>query len=326
MVRYRTPNRTQTKKRGFKTKRDAKDFAATVEVEKRSGMYVSPSAGRITIGQLGPEWLERQKAHTAASSQKSRESAWRVHVSPRWAKTRISDVKATEVQAWVVQLATDPPTGRRKGVGLKAEVIETCLTVLSGMLDDAVTDRRIPVNLLRDNLKLPRRVEKPHKYLTHDQVRSLARNAKHPEIVLLLAYTGIRWGELAGLRVRHLDLLRRRIRLVDNAVTVGSRIVVGPLKGHRNRTVCMPGFVAETLGPLCAGKGRDELLWTDGNGEQVKPPASKDSWLSGAVERAMKADPTTRTELVALDVFYRALDVGEVVTPGVRVGVHTPTP
>jgi integrase len=54
----------------------------------------------------------------------------------------------------------------------------------------------------------------------------------------------------------------------------------------------MPGFVAETLGPLCTGKGRDELLWTDGKGEQVKPPASKDSWLSGAVERAMKADPT----------------------------------
>ena len=36
-VRYRTPQRTQTKKRGFKTKRDAQEFAATVEVEKMSG-------------------------------------------------------------------------------------------------------------------------------------------------------------------------------------------------------------------------------------------------------------------------------------------------
>ena len=292
MVRYRTPRRTQTKKRGFRTKRDAAEFAATVEVEKITGTYVLPSAGRIPIGQLGPAWLERQKAHTAASSQRSRESAWRVHVSPRWAKTRISDVKATDVQAWIAQLSTDPPTGRRKGVGLKAEVIETCLTVLSGVLDDAVTDRRIPANPLRDKLKLPRRVDKPRKYLTHDQVRSLAHKAKHPEIVLLLAYTGIRWGELAGLRVRHLDLLRRRISLTDNAVTVGSRIVVGPLKGHRSRTVSLPGFVVEALAPLCQGKGRDELLWTDAKGEPVKPPASKDSWLSGAVKRAIKADPT----------------------------------
>lgn len=36
-VRYRTPNRTQTKKRGFKTKRDAQEYAATVEVEKMTG-------------------------------------------------------------------------------------------------------------------------------------------------------------------------------------------------------------------------------------------------------------------------------------------------
>ena len=33
-VRYRTPQRTQTKRRGFKTKRDAQEFAATVELEK----------------------------------------------------------------------------------------------------------------------------------------------------------------------------------------------------------------------------------------------------------------------------------------------------
>jgi hypothetical protein len=34
MVRYRTPPHTQTKKRGFTTKRSAEAFANTVEVEK----------------------------------------------------------------------------------------------------------------------------------------------------------------------------------------------------------------------------------------------------------------------------------------------------
>ncbi|MDR3664157.1 MAG: tyrosine-type recombinase/integrase [Mycobacterium sp.] len=236
--------------------------------------------------------MERQTAHTKPSSQRSRESAWRVHVLPRWGKTRVSDIKATDVQAWIAQLSTNPTTGRRKGVGLKAEVIETCLTVLSGILDDAVTDRRIPANPLRDKLKIPARIERLHKYLTHEQVRALAGEAKHPQIVLTLACTGIRWGELAGLRVRHLDLLRRRISLVDNAVTVGNRVVVGTLKGHHNRVVSMPGFVADALARVCAGKGRDELLWTDAKGQPMKPPASKDSWLSGAVERCMKADET----------------------------------
>jgi hypothetical protein len=55
VVRYRTPQRTQTKKRGFKTKRDAQEFAATVEVEKLTGKYVAPSLGQVTVRELGSD-------------------------------------------------------------------------------------------------------------------------------------------------------------------------------------------------------------------------------------------------------------------------------
>jgi hypothetical protein len=45
MVRYRTPGRGQTKKRGFKTKRDAERWANKTEVEKLRGEYIAPSLG-----------------------------------------------------------------------------------------------------------------------------------------------------------------------------------------------------------------------------------------------------------------------------------------
>jgi len=61
MVRYRTPQHTQTKKRGFTTKRAAEAFANTVEVEKLTGHYVAPSLGQVTLGELGEEWLARQR-------------------------------------------------------------------------------------------------------------------------------------------------------------------------------------------------------------------------------------------------------------------------
>ena len=48
-VRYRKPDRSQTDKRGFRTKRDAEVFAATVEVSKHTGTYIDPTAGRVTI-------------------------------------------------------------------------------------------------------------------------------------------------------------------------------------------------------------------------------------------------------------------------------------
>ncbi len=74
-VRYRTPDRGQTQKRGFTTKRDAEAFAATVEVSKLRGEYVAPSHARITVGQLGPAWLDRQQGHMKPSGFRSYESA-----------------------------------------------------------------------------------------------------------------------------------------------------------------------------------------------------------------------------------------------------------
>lgn len=72
-VRYRTPERRQTKKRGFKTKRRAEQFTASVEVQKYRGEFVSHQAGQATIGELGPGWLVRRSAHLKPSSLKTLE-------------------------------------------------------------------------------------------------------------------------------------------------------------------------------------------------------------------------------------------------------------
>src|SRR5262245_16680624 len=88
-VRYRKPDNKQTWKRGFRTKRDANAFAATVEVSKLKGEFVPVSTGRVTIGRLGPAWLDRQRGHMKPSGFRSYESAWRVHVAPRWAAATI---------------------------------------------------------------------------------------------------------------------------------------------------------------------------------------------------------------------------------------------
>ena len=48
-VRFRTPDRRTTEKSGFTTKKAAQDWAATVEVSKNMGTFVSPSAGRVTV-------------------------------------------------------------------------------------------------------------------------------------------------------------------------------------------------------------------------------------------------------------------------------------
>lgn len=285
-VRYRTPDRRQTDKRGFKTKRDAEAFAATVEVEKLTGSYVAPALGKITIGELGPGWLERLKGVIKPSAFHSVESAWLVHVEPRWATKAIADIRHTDVQAWVTELAT-----RRK-----ATVVRTAYSVLTRILDDAVKDRRLAVNPAR-GVKLPAKSKRKNIYLTAAQLQALAtESGRYGSLVLLLGTVGPRWGEAAALRVGDIDFLKRRVTLHENAVAVGSKTHVGTLKSGKTRTVMVPKFVIEELAKTCKGKAHGDLIWPSQSGGYLAPPSTHDSWLSGAIECCQTAATEARAK------------------------------
>lgn len=278
-VRYRTPDRNQTDKRGFTTKRDAEAFAATVEVEKLTGSYVAPALGKVTVSELGPAWLARQKGVMKPSAFHSVESAWRVHVQPRWGSKAIADITHTSVQGWITELSE-----RRKGT-----LVATVYSVLARILDDAVKDRRLANNPAR-GVKLPARVKRKNAYLTAEQLQALAvESGRYGSLVLLLGTAGPRWGEAAALRVGDIEFLKRRIVLHENAVTVGGDVHIGTLKSGKSRTVVLPNFVVDELAKTCRGKDHGELIWPARDGGHLGPPSSHDSWLSGAVERCQKA-------------------------------------
>ncbi|MGY4709073.1 tyrosine-type recombinase/integrase [Mycolicibacterium sp. CBM1] len=287
MVRYRTPEGKQTKKRGFSTKKTAEAYGSTVEVKKLTGEYVAPSLGKVTIGELGPAWLQRQKGRMKPSGFRTYDSAWRNHVEPRWAATKISDVKFTDVESWVSSLAGD----------LSASHVANIYSVLARILSDAAKDRLIPASPIpAKSIKLPKRSKGKNVYLTADQLDQLAdESGRYRSLVLLLGTVGLRWGEAAALRVGDIDFLKRRITLHENAVTIGSTTHVGSLKTGHKRTVPLSTFVAEALAKACEGKDHTELIWPSHNGGYLGPPSSVRSWLSGAVERCIADADEKRT-------------------------------
>ncbi len=258
-VRYRKPDRTQTRKNGFKTKREAEQFLRTVEVSIDRGEFINATDARATVGELGPLWLATQ-THLKPSSYRPIDIALRLYVTPRWATWSVSDIRHSDVQAWVSELTA-----------LKsATTVLRAYGVLAGILDVAVKDRRILTNPAR-GVNLPRKLKKEHRYLTHQQVQDLAgHSGEHGTLVLVLAYTGLRWGEAIGLRVRDLDMLRRRINVSVNAVEVGGAIEVGTPKTHKRRSVAFPAFLADYLAAQCDGKQRNDLVFADEHGEHLR--------------------------------------------------------
>jgi integrase len=163
--------------------------------------------------------------------------------------------------------------------------------VLAAILDVAVRDRRVPANPAR-GVKLPRKAKKKRVYLTPVQVELLAQNAgDYATFVNVLAYTGIRTGEAVGLRVGAVDPARRRMLIEENAVRIGSDVIVGTPKSHESRSVPFPEFLSPQLEQACSNKSGDQLVFGEGDTFLARIQ-SGEGWFWNAVKECQKLDPT----------------------------------
>ena len=281
-VRYRRPDHTEAEKRGFTTIREAQLYLSTVTVSKATGEYIDSMASRVPVKMFADSWMRsKQPPMTKPSYYATLEQAWRNHVAPVWADREISTIRRSEVQDWVSDLAT------RKS----RTVVIRSLGILAGMLDVAIDDRRLANNPARRVRNLPKHSPgKRRVYLTHDQVATLAACSAYPTLVLTLAYCGLRWGEVTGLRVRSVNRLRRRFVIEENAVMIAYEIHVGTPRTHERRWVPYPERLAPMIEAACAGKGPEGLLFGDGV-HHMRNSGTK-GWFANAVARAQEFDPS----------------------------------
>jgi integrase len=139
-------------------------------------------------------------------------------------------------------------------------------------------------------VRLPKRKHADRGYLTHAQVAAVAdaldRNAT---VVRFLAYTGLRWGEMAALRVQDFDMLRRRVN-VSQSVTESGGLVWSTPKTWERRSVPFPAVLADERAALMVGKGRDELVFTDMRGGVLRNSNWRARVFEPAVTACQKAD------------------------------------
>ena len=85
----------------------------------------------------------------------------------------------------------------------------------------------------------------------------------HSEVVRFLAYTGLRWGEMAALQVCDFDILRRRVNVSRVTEASGAGLVWSTPKTYERRSVPFPAALADELAALMVGKDRDALVFAD---------------------------------------------------------------
>lgn len=259
----------------FARKSDAKSWLGDVASSMLTGTYTDPVAGLATVGEVYKSWSAAQ-AHISAKTAATRRSAWASRVEPRWGDVAVVDVRTSAVRAWVAELVAD---------GLGVPGIENAFGLLRQVLGAAVEDRCIPRNPTA-GVKLPKRQHADRGYLSHRQVAALADAVERDGIVVkFLALTGLRWGELAALRVMDFDVLRRRVN-VSRSVTEasGAGLVWTPGKTHERRSVPFPAALADELAKVMEGKGREDLVFADQRGGVLR----NSNWRSRVFEPAVR--------------------------------------
>ncbi len=251
-ARYRDPAGKEHA-RHFDRKVDAERWLAGVETAKARGEWVDPARARITVDEWSQRWTGTlgQLKHTTRARYAG---LLRRHVLPRWGRTPLAAVSHADVATWVTDLSAE---------GLSASTVRQTYRVLSLMLDLAVKDNRVVRNPAKGVRLPPARI--PDKlFLDHRQVEAFAAACGERDslVIYTLAYTGLRWGELAALRVRRVNLLRRRLDVAEAVTEVEGHLVFDTPKSHQCRSVPLPRFLADALGRHIVGKAPDDRVFT----------------------------------------------------------------
>ncbi|TFV93015.1 site-specific integrase [Blastococcus sp. CT_GayMR20] len=257
-ARYRDAGGRQHEKR-CKRKVDAQHWLDEQTAALVTQTWTAPERGRITVEAWAEQWLAAQTGLKPSTLYRYR-SLLRSQILPRWSQHRLADVTHGDVAAWVAEMAEK----------LAPASVRQAHRVLALILTLAVRDGRIPRNPAT-GVPLPRARRAEPRFLTREQVERLAEAAgEHGDVVRLLAYTGLRFGEMAALRVRRVDFLRKRLVVAESATEVGGTVQYGSPKTHQQRTVPIPGTLVEPLARRCESKGPDDLVLTSPEGAVLR--------------------------------------------------------
>ncbi|BCO38052.1 site-specific integrase [Mycobacterium heckeshornense] len=324
VVRWYTPDGAQRTKGGFRTRKDAKAFAAKADAELLAGMDFDPGKGKMLFRDAAAIWLESRKADTRNNAENHRYA-----LAPATARRGdgkvlgidavfggypLNKITREYIQAWVNRL-TD--------AGKKPSTVRHAFWTVRMVLEQAVVDGRLAKSPA-EHIKLPTEtgtnggqvgvVVDRAMFLTPAQVSALVDATPWPYNVLVhvAAWTGLRAAELGGLTIANVELPNPplnpnapakpgALRVEQAARAKGAAIEYGPLKTKQSyRRVPLTAETTALLRDYLAqhprGDEADAPLWPGMSLTRLRPTGVRATPANtGAVTTGVEAAPPSTT-------------------------------
>jgi integrase len=241
-VRYRDSSGRQ-RSRSFERLTDARTFRAHARLLRPRRGHFDPAASRITFQEWAEAYLDQRVAIRPRTRDRY-EGELRAYLRPCFGERPLFAISRSDVQEFIVSLV---------GRGLAPATIKGAYSLLAAVMALAEEEAIIQRTPCR-RISLPPVVIKERRYLCAQEVERLVSviQPRYEALVLVAAYLGLRWHEIAGLKRKYLELEPERpasLRVVSTIERSGGRcrvVDLGKTKAAR-RTLVMPEFLRDAL-------------------------------------------------------------------------------
>ncbi len=252
----------------FETRGDANDWLSLRRSEILRNDWLppaTPSATPVTVREFAEAWLAHRDLEDR--TREHYEQLLRDHVFPTFGTVPVPGVTPADVRTWHAAL------GKRTGPTARAHAY----ALLRAVMNTAVADDLVAANPCRvRGAGQTRRVKRiVPATLAELEALTNAMPGKYQLLVLLAAWCGLRFGELAELRRSDIDVSNGVIQIRRGVVrTNAGRKIKGPKSEAGKRAVALPPHLLPVVRDHLrqhATMGRDGLLFPATHGGQLAP-------------------------------------------------------
>lgn len=237
-----TGKRKQIKRRGFESKRHAMDEMTKIKAERLENEFLDLT--KMTYSRYMEDWFEERKNRLQKTTYEIHSIYYRNVIKPRLGHLKVQQIAPIQIQKFINDLVND--------TNYSEHTIHLIFRIVSASLKKAKVLKLIKDNPA-DGIALPKIKRKEIRVWSLEQVNFFISEAKNIKRLtrchigfLMSIFTGMRQGEILGLRWKDIDFEAQTI-FVRQTLTQYAEIKAGAKNEASVRSIHIPNKLVDEL-------------------------------------------------------------------------------
>lgn len=229
----------------FDNKKDAEKLKVKIQNEINEEKFIAPSS--TTFVEKCKQYYLDPLRELAPNTQRRWDSIIRIHIEPFFKDTLLEDITINKYKTFIQHIYS-----LNLADGTKKEILNKS----NAALKDAYFCKEIKENIVDFAFPNNRKKKKVQEFTldensiySQEEIKLILKKVESkPSLFLVLStytYTGVRFGEMAGLLWDDVDFKNKTIKIQNNLQYIHGKYILGPPKNYMIRTISIPDVLVE---------------------------------------------------------------------------------